>query len=187
MAQPVYPLPTVQQAISLFPNPEFMTRTRREVDSVDAINARQFEHWQTEGKTPTYHRPDPNQAAPYYDMMPNSSRTNAKEYRAQPRFAVGQDRGSNNPYFDKYDATSDSRNMARELRGSVYEDKRTDFHREQEIMLTRHFDNRWMNPVVVQQQVKAAEQLRPQMDDIQHFYRNEPVEVITPATQQKHC
>lgn len=185
MAQPVFPLPTVQDAIGSFPNPEFMTRTRREVNPIDSINARQFEHWQTAGRYSTYNRPDLNQSASYYDMMPNSSRVNARDYRAQPRFDVGADKGSNNPYFDKYDATSDSRNMARELRGSVFEDKHTDFHRETEIMLTRNFDNRWMNPLVVQQQVKAAEQLRPKMDDIQRFYLNEPVETITPTTTKK--
>lgn len=186
MAQPVFPLPTVQDAIGAFPHPEFITRTRREVHPVDTINARQFEHWQTQGKHSYYNRPDLNQQAPYNDMMPNSSRANAKDYRAQPRFNVSMERGSNNPYFDKYDATSDSRNMARELRGSVYEDKHTDFKRETEIMLTRNFDNRWMNPLVVEQQVKAAEQLRPKIDDIQRFYLNEPVEVITP-TKQKGC
>jgi hypothetical protein len=184
MAQPVFPLPTVEQAIGAFPNPEFITRTRREVTPSDAINARQYEHWQTASKYSTYNRPDLNRQAPYHDMVPNSSRISARDYRAQPRFDAGADKGSNNPYFDKYDATSDSRNMARELRGSVYEDKRNDFRRESEIMLTRNFDNRWMNPTVVQQQVKAAESLRPKMDDIQQFYLNQPVPEVLPGKPQ---
>lgn len=185
MTQPVFPLPSMQKAIESFPNPEFITRTRREVSPSDAINARQFEHWQTSGKHMTYNRPDLNQQAPVFDMLPNSSRVSNRSYRAQPRFEVGSDKGSNNPYFDKYDPVSDSRNMARELKASVYEDKHNDFRRESEIMLQRNFDNRWLDPMVAKQQVEAAEQLRPKMDDIRMFYHNQSVEKETPSGSKR--
>lgn len=185
MTQPVYPLPAIQEAIHSFPHPEFITRTRREVTPTDAINARQFEHWQTAGKSMTYNRPDLNQQAPVFDMLPNSSRVSNRSYRAQPRFDVQGDRGSNNPYFDKYDPVSDSRNMTRELKASVYEDKHTDFRRESEIMLQRNFDSRWLDPTVAKQQVEAAEQLRPKMDDIRMFYHNQPVQQETPSTVKR--
>ena len=107
-----------------------MTRSRREIDAVDAINARRFEHWQTDGKYDVYNRPDMNKQAPFYDMMPNNSRMNDKSYRSQPRYDAAGDKGVQNSYFDKYDGTFDARNMTRELKASVYEDKNTGYLKE---------------------------------------------------------
>jgi hypothetical protein len=174
MAQPVFPDSHTISAYNAFPMPQFMARSRREVDTKDAINARQFEHWQTDGKYDIYNRPDLNKQAPFYDQMPNDSRQNDRSYRSQPRFDPSAPRGVENPYFDKYDTTFDARNMARELRATVYEDKNTGYLKESEKLLQRNFDNRWLNPTIVQQQAQAAEQLRPKMDDIRLFYKNMP-------------
>jgi hypothetical protein len=174
MAQPVYPDKHTISAYNAFPMPQFMARSRREVDTKDAINARQFEHWQTDGKYGVYNRPDLNKQAPFYDMMPNDSRQNDNSYRSQPRFDATGARGVENSYFDKYDTTFDARNMTRELRASVYEDKNTGHLKESEMLLQRNFDNRWLNPTVMTEQAKAAEQLRPKMDDIRLFYKNVP-------------
>ena len=175
MAQPVYPDQHTISAYQAFPLPRFVARTRREFDATDAINARQFEHWQTDGKSGTNNRPDMNKQAPFYDMLPNVSRTNDKSYRSQPRYEVDGSKGVQNPYFDKYDTTFDARNMTRELRASVYEDKNTGYLKESEKLLQRNFDNRWINPTVVSQQAQAAERLRPKMDDIRLFYVNKPL------------
>jgi hypothetical protein len=43
MAQPVFPDKHTISAYNAFPVPEFMARSRREIDTIDAINARQFE------------------------------------------------------------------------------------------------------------------------------------------------
>jgi hypothetical protein len=153
-----------------------MPRTRRETDTYDTINARQFEHWQTDGKYGTMNRPDMNKQAAFQDMLPNSSRTNDKSYRSQPRYDADATRGVNNPYFDKYDASFDSRNMTRELRASVYEDKNTGYVSESSKLLQRNFDNRWLNATVAIQQAQVAEELRPKMDDIRMFYLNKPME-----------
>jgi len=172
MAQPVFHDNHTISAYEAFPLPKFIARTRREIDPIDAINARQFEHWQTDGKYDTMNRPDMNKQAPLYDQMPNDSRMNDRSYRSQPRFDVNSHRGGQNSYFDKYDTSFDSRNMTRELRASVYEDKNTGFLQESEHLLKRNFDNRWLNPEVAVEQAKAAEQLRPKMDDIRMYYRN---------------
>lgn len=172
MAQPVYPDNRTISAYQAFPLPEFITRTRREYDTHDSINARQFEHWQTDGKYDIYNRPDVNKQSPFYDMMPNNSRMNDKSYRSQPRFDPLQSRGVENPYFDKYDSIYDARNMTRELRASVYDDKNTGYMKESDKLLERNLDNRWIDPNIVKQQVDAAKQLRPQMDDIRLFYKN---------------
>jgi hypothetical protein len=176
MAQPVYPDSHTISAYNAFPLSEFMPRSRREIGTIDAINARQFEHWQTDGKYDVYNRPDMNKQAPFYDMMPNSSRMNAKSYRSQPRYdtatatATAGEKGVQNSYFDKYDTTYDAKNMTRELKASVYEDKNTGYLKESSMMLQRNFDNRWLNPEVRSKQAAAAEQLRPGRDD----YKNIP-------------
>jgi hypothetical protein len=123
MSQPAFPHEKTDRRKAAFPMPEFMPRTRREVTPSDSINARQFEHWQTAGRYSTFNRPDLHQQAPFYDMAPSASRTSDRSYRSQPRMDPDEERGVQNPYFDKYDATADSRNMTRELRASVYEDK----------------------------------------------------------------
>ena len=158
------------QHADAFPFPEFITRVRREVDPVDAINARQFENWQCAGKHPSYDRPDLNKRAPMYDMAPNTSRTQSKEYRTQPRYDVDAARGVANPFFAKYDTTSDPRNMTRELRGSVYEDKNVGYATESAKLLERNFDQRWLSAEAVKEQARAAEALRPLKDDIRVFY-----------------
>lgn len=171
MAQPVFPDTHTISAYGAFPLPKFIARTRREIDPIDAINARQFEHWQTDGKYDTMNRPDINKQSPFYDQMPNDSRMNDRSYRSQPRFDVNSHRGGQNPYFDKYDTSFDARNTTRELRASVYEDKNTGYAKESEHLLERNFDNRWLNPTLVLEQAKAAEQLRPKMDDIRMYYQ----------------
>ena len=175
MAQPVYPDRHTISAYDAFPLPQFMARTRREVDPIDSINARQFEHWQTDGKFMTNDRPDMNRQAPFYDMLPNVSRVNDRSYRSQPRYDVDESRGVENSYLNKSDTTFDARNMTRELRASVYEDKNTGYAKESLKLLERNFDSRWLDPTVAIQQAKAAEELRPKMDDIRMFYQNKPV------------
>ena len=176
MTQPAYPGQRTSSAIAAFPLPHFIGRTRRETNTIDAINVRQFEHWQTNGKHGTTNRPDVNRQAPFYDMLPNSSRFTEHSYRAQPRYDASGERGVENSFFDKYDTTSDARNMTRELKASVYEDKNTGFQKESDRLLQRQFDNRWLDPTVAVQQAKAAEELRPKMDDIRLFYQNKPTE-----------
>jgi len=170
MAQPVFPIYNVP----LVPNPQMVIRSRREIDTRDAVNARQFEHWQTDGKHGTMNRPDLNKQAPFHDVLPINSRTNERNYRSQPRYEVDGHRGNMNPYFDKYDTTYDARNTVRELRATVYEDKSTGYLAESRHLLERNFDNRWLDTTQVKRQLEATESLRPQMDDITKFYTTKP-------------
>ena len=80
------------------------------------------------------------------------------------------ERGVQNPYFDKYDATADSRNMTRELRASVYEDKNTGYKAESLSIMERNMESRWLLPVAPAQNAGVVEELRPQMDDIRKVY-----------------
>jgi len=171
MAQPVWPNKNTESVIHAFPPPHFMTRSRREADPHDIINARQFEHWQTDGKYGIQNRPDLNSQAPFYDMLPINSRMSDRNYSSQPRYDQEADKGGTNPYFDKYDTSYDSRNMVRELRATVYEDKNTNYIPESNHLLERNFDNRWFNPQELKQTVEAAENLRFKMDDIRTVYK----------------
>ena len=126
-----------------FPIPKFTPRVRFELSTTDSINARQFEHWQTDGKYGILNRPDVNKRSPFYDQLPSDSRMNDKSYRSQPRFNADDARGGENPYFNKYDTSFDSRNMTRELKASVYEDKNTDYLRESDSLFQRNCQNRW--------------------------------------------
>jgi len=169
MAQPSFPLyPTL-----LVPPPEMSIRSRREIYTRDAGNARQFEHWQTDGKSMTNNRPDPNGQAPFHEFLPINSRFESRNYMSQPRYdTTGASLGTNT-YFDKYDTNYDSRNAARELQSVVYEDKNIDNTKENNSMMTRHFTNRWFKhtPEEQKEQVEVSTSLRPIMDDYQVVYK----------------
>jgi hypothetical protein len=87
---------------------------------------------------------------PYEDMATINTRTDARDYRqAQPFVAGGPDLGYN-PYFDRYDPVSDSKNAVRELRSAVYENKGTSRGvSESRLMLRRNFENRWVNEELI--------------------------------------
>ena len=170
MTQPVYHDTHTTSAVEAFPLPQFMTRTRREVDPKDAINARHFENWQTRGAYGVMNRPDPNSRPPLFDMAPNDSRMSGQSFRTQPRFDADSFKGGQNAYFDKYDTASDARNTTRELRASVYEDKRTGYTTESQALLKRNVESRFL-PVDLKEQTNASLSLRPQRDDIRTFFK----------------
>jgi hypothetical protein len=188
MTQPVYHDTYTTSAVEAFPLPQFMTRTRREVDPKDAINARHFENWQTRGAYGVMNRPDLNKQAPLFDMAPNDSRMSGQSFRSQPRFDADSHKGGQNAYFDKYDTAADARNTTRELRASVYEDKRTGYTKESQALLHRNMDARFLrgdasvptplshgdgvtSPSFMEEQVAAALSMRPQRDDIRLFFK----------------
>jgi hypothetical protein len=173
MTQPIHRDAHTISATNAFPLPKFITRTRRETDISDTINARQFEHWQTDSAQGVYNRPDPNKPIVFYDMAPNNSRTLNKNYSSQPRYdaAISYKDRNQNSFFDKYDTTFDSRNMTREIQASVYEDKNTGFVAESKKMMERNFDNRWLpqdNKIA-----QVADILRPKMDDFRISYKSQ--------------
>lgn len=200
------------------PPKQFLLRSRIETNTKDWVNAKQFEHWQTDvpdftynypklqyakgrmyetiydrpigysrmtdeedrklskeiygnsnisyknpesDRRPTYNREPIEQSIdiatgykqpnykitniPYDDMMPINTRTDSRDYKqSQPYVAGGPDLAYN-PYFDRYDPVSDSRNAVRELRSAVYEDKGTSRGvYESQDMLRRQYENRWL-------------------------------------------
>jgi hypothetical protein len=149
------------------PPSQFQLRTRIEKSTRDSVNAKQFEHWQTDTPNLTNNKPTlinkgksisssvditkgyiaPNyniSNIPYYDMEPINTRGDARDYKqSQPYVAGGPDL-EYNPYFDRYDPVRDPRNAVRELRSAVYEDKGTTRSEiESQKFLRRQFEHRW--------------------------------------------
>jgi hypothetical protein len=79
-----------------------------------------------------------------------------------------------NPYFDKYDIASDSRNVARELRSVVYEDVADRGVDESKKLLGRAFENRWIPGGYAKEtglnRVEAFELLRPTITTMSTTY-----------------
>jgi len=160
------------------PPPQMQLRVRREANPDDTINARQFESWQAaapvvQGGTIDDAKTDMKPV--YYDMAPLSSRTDKQDYRqSQPFVATGPSLAMN-PYFDRYDPTRDPRNMIREVRSVVYEEKEADRGLAESKRLTeRGYLSRWMPEGSSTEDLKASlqayEVMRPKVDAMAHTY-----------------
>jgi len=166
------------------PPPKLQLRVRREVSVQDTMNARHFEQWQTDAPNQQNVPWNSESSAPqkgkselpFYDMAPLSSRTEKRDYRqSQPYIATGPSLAKN-PFFDRYDPTRDPRNMIREVRSAVYEEKDSDRGLEEsKRLLARGLTSRWIPEGVtetsLQQTMQTYESMMPKMDDIMKEYR----------------
>lgn len=162
------------------PPPKMQLRVRRETDTYDTVNARQFESWQAavpivqgssriEGNGITL-KPET------YDMAPQSSRTDKRDYRQSQPYIPTAPSLALNPFFDRYDPTRDPRNMIREVRNAVYEEKEADRGLEESKRITsRGYMSRWMpegsSTDDLRASINAYEVMRPKVDDITTDYR----------------
>jgi hypothetical protein len=82
---------------------------------------------------------------------------------------------SENPYFEKYDVASDSRNIVRELRGSVSEDVTDKGVAQSQKLLRRELESRWLPSNYAENQgidsLSAFELMRPRMNNQTRTYR----------------
>jgi hypothetical protein len=156
------------------PLPQMTLRSRREVSTRDFVNARQYEHWQTDGRYGVNNRADQNSQAAFYDMKPNSARMDTRSFAQSQPFVAGGDPLGGNPYFGKFDPTSDPRNVARELRGAVYETPADRGLSESKRMLERQFTaaaipaDRSRNNT--ETMLVARANLMPEIDDYRRLY-----------------
>ena len=157
-------------------------RSRREINTRDAANVRQFEHWQTDAPYLQMDRPDLNGPKILSDMNPtNSRKLDGQQYLQNRPMKAGQDSFTQNPYFEGYAPQFDSRNAVRELRSVIYEDRFDKGVRESKYLLGRTFTSQWLEPNYVADNnldtlnsLEAYEQLKPQMDDIGQNFRSIP-------------
>ena len=161
-------------------------RVRRELNTHDTVNARQFEAWQSSAPVVqggTIEDDATHMKPVFYDMAPLSSRTDKQDYRqAQPFVATGPSLAMN-PYFDRYDPTRDPRNMIRELRSVVYEEKEADRGLAESRRLNdRGYMSRWVpegtSTESLQASLQAYEVMRPKTDNIEEvFLPQQPVKI----------
>jgi hypothetical protein len=157
-------------------------RSRREMNTRDAANIRQFEHWQTDAPYLQMDRPDVNGPRVLSDMNPTNSRSvDGSLYQQNPQLKAGKDSFTKNDYFQGYAPEYDSLNAVRELRSAVYENRFDKGVRESKYLLGRTFTSQWVEPSYIEEKnldslnsLEAYEQLKPQMDDIAKSFRQSP-------------
>jgi hypothetical protein len=160
------------------PPEKMQLRVRKEAPTHDTINARQFEAWQT--SVPVVQGggiddPATDMKPAFYDMAPLSSRTDKQDYRQSQPFVAKGPSLAMNPYFDRYDPTRDPRNMIRELRSVVYEEKEADRGlTESKRLSDRGYLSRWMPEGTSLEDMRASldayEVMRPKSDNIKDMY-----------------
>ena len=155
---------------------EYSARSLREQPTRDVVNAREYLRWNADLPTPSANRPKPNDQGAFFDMAPLSARQQPRGQflQAQP-YVVDGPAFQDNPYFNKYDITSDPRNAIRELRGAVIEDITDKGLGESIRLFKRGFDRRNM-PVdeIEKRQGKALDDwdfMRPKMDVMEKQWR----------------
>ena len=158
------------------PPPKMQLRVRKETATHDTINARQFEQWNSDAPV-QQGLAVPSGAASrlptFYDMAPLSSRTDKRDFRQSQPFVADGPQLAENPYFDRYDPTRDPRNMVREVRSVVYEDKEADRGiQESKRLMERGLTSRWMpEGSDMNAPMLAYEIMRPKIDSIEVDYR----------------
>ena len=161
------------EAKNVSPVPYFSMniRSRREMNTRDAANIRQFEHWQTDGPSLQTDRPDLSGSRILNDMNPTNSRTlDSKPYFQNQTMKAGQDSFTQNPYFEGYSPAFDPRNAIREVRSAVFEDRFDRGVKESQRLLGRSFTTAWAIPDKTA--LEAYESLKPRLDTIEKTYRN---------------
>jgi hypothetical protein len=154
---------------------EMTLRSRREIVTRDAANARLFEHWQSDGPSGFTNRPDYD-SQPYMDMLPINSRSSHSTNKGTPSYDTTVSGGlDTNPYFQKYDITQDPRNIARELNASVSEDKGDKGGNQERKQIERYMTTRWLPQDYATENnlttLKAYESLKPEQNDSSTSYR----------------
>jgi hypothetical protein len=214
--------------------PCFTLRSRREVNTVDAINSRLTEQWQNDSPSllnahrgPVPHmdmnalpsrlyRENMQSAQPYVIPGTGDSQSMELDKKVSESLATIQSLGlklsqgrdaattstlkgqietqqelykllisqqkmvqvdslSQNPYFEKYDVAGDSRNIVRELRGSVKEDIVDKGLRESQKLLRRELESRWLPAQWAEKSgidsLSAYDLMRPKFNEQGRNYR----------------
>jgi hypothetical protein len=176
------PIPTV--VICNVPLPQFIPRSRREDITRDVANARNLEIQRSAAPIQqSFFRPEPSSSAfgPKLEVRHNdqkglASRNKPPTSVPAPSFDPAGPKLVGNVFFDQYAPEYDPRNVVRELRGSVKDDKATRGEEESKRILSRGFSSRYVPQGYAEQQqlnsLDAFEQLRPKIDDLSKQYRS---------------
>lgn len=176
------PIPTV--IISSVPMPQFVPRSRREDMTRDVANARNLEIQRSAAPIQqSFFRPEPSTSAygpkldvKTYDQNGLASRNKPPTSVPAPSFDPAGPKLVGNVFFDQYAPEYDPRNVVRELRGSVKDNKAARGEEESKRILSRGFSSRYVPQGYAEQEqmnsLDAFEQLRPKIDDLSRQYRS---------------
>jgi hypothetical protein len=175
-------IPTIE--ISSIPLPQFIPRSRREEITRDTANARNLELQRSVAPIQqAFFRPEPSTSAfgpklevRYNDQKGLASRNKPPTSVPAPSFDPAGPKLVGNVFFDQYAPEYDPRNVVRELRGSVKDDKSSRGEDESKRILSRGFSSRYVPQGFAEQEqlnsLEAFEQLRPKIDDLSKQYRS---------------
>ena len=156
------------------PPPQMSMRSRYELSTRDLINANQYEHWQTDGAAGINNRKDVNAQAAFNDQMPGTARTDRRSFLQARTYDAAGAALADNPYFQKYDVASDPRNVARELRGAVFESPEDRGLAESNRILERQFTSQVVSAAKTKETVEdlmsARARLMPAMNEMGRIY-----------------
>jgi hypothetical protein len=177
------PIPTVN--INSIPMPQFIPRSRREDSTRDITNARNLEIQRSAAPIQqAFFRPEPSTAdsrgprsgVSHYDQNGLSTRQTLPISIPAPMFDPAGPKLVGNVFFDQHAPEYDPRNVVRELRASVKDDKVVRGEQESRRILQRGFSSRYVPEGYAEQHqmdsLQAFEQLRPKIDDTMKQYRN---------------
>jgi len=174
-------IPTVN--INTVPIPQFTPRSRREDSTRDTINARNIEISRSSAPVQQgFFRPEPSTArygpqsrTAVYDQAGVSTRYQQPVSLPAPAFDPAGPKLVGNAFFDQHAPEFDPRNVSRELRGSVKEDKVDRGIIESQRILSRGFSSRYVPEGFAEKNqydsLQAYELLKPKIDDLTHDYR----------------
>jgi len=168
--------------LNTLPKPQFVPRSRREESTRDTINTRNIEIYQSGPQIQqSFFRPEtakgfgPRRDMSMFDQTPLATRIVPPISIPAPMFDPAGPKMEGNPFFDQYAASYDSRNVARELRAAVKEEKTDRGVTESQRLLSRGFSGRYVpegfSEVEQLNSLQAFEMLRPKFDDSMKVYR----------------
>lgn len=155
--------------------PQLSLRVRKENDPKYDINARIFQNINAAPATPGNYIPDLHGQSTYMDMKPTQSRSYLQNFDRAPRYDPKAASLQQNDYFQKYDITSDPRNVAREIHAAVVEpltERGKDVNKQ---LMMRNFQIRQMSQqesaTVTQSALDAYENMKPKLNDMKAVFR----------------
>jgi len=175
------PIPIVE--INVAPIPQFTPRSRREDNTRDLHNARNIEVWQSSPPIQQgFFRPEPSTAgfggrrdANFNDQAGVATRNQPPISIPAPAFDPAGPKLVGNVFFDQHAPEYDPRNVVRELRAAVKEDKADRGVTESQRLLNRGFSSRYTPEGFAETRqldsLQAFEMLRPKIDDTTREYR----------------
>lgn len=155
--------------------PQLSLRMRKENDAKNDINARIFQNINAVPATPGNYIPDLHAQPAYMDMKPTQTRSYLQNFDRAPRYDTKSPSLQSNAYFQKYDITTDPRNVAREIQAAVVEPITERGKEYNQKLMMRNFQIRHMSENeskdTAESALDAYERMKPKINDMKAIFR----------------